>query len=330
MLFLLLVDGAEASWYGHNVNKLGHNLERKRRVRVLMNPKSGRGHGVEAIFHAVDAAWSEPGLDVTYQFSHDAEDGREKVRRAVKDGVDTILVAGGDGMVNTIGAELVGTTVALGVIPTGSGNGFARHFGIPLQVDEAAADLAGATRCQIDVGVANGRPFFVTCSMAADASVVKTFEAFPFRGILPYVFAAAYELFDYQPQPFRAILDGREELVISNPLLFTVANLTQFGGGAQVAPQARADDGFLELVVIQKQDAGRALANVGRLFDGTLDTLPGVITRRFQHLVVERERDAVIQMDGELQESVAKVDVTLHPGQLTVLVPTRGRGAVGG
>lgn len=294
-----------------------------------MNPRSGRGHGVDAIVHAVDAAWSAPGMDVTYQFSHDAVDGREKVRRAVADGVDTILVAGGDGMVNTIGAELVGTPVALGVIPTGSGNGFARHFGIPLQVEEAAADLAAATRCPIDVGVANGRPFFVTCSMAADASVVKTFEAFPFRGILPYVFAAAYELFDYQPQPFRAILDGREELVISNPLLFTVANLTQFGGGAQVAPQARADDGFLELVVIQKQDAGRALANVGRLFDGTLDTLPGVITRRFQHLVVERERAAVIQTDGELQDADAKVDVTLHPGHLTVLVPARGRGAAG-
>lgn len=270
-----------------------------------------------------------PGVDVTYQFSHDAEDGRVKVGRAVDEGVDTILVAGGDGMVNTIGAALVGTPVALGVIPTGSGNGFARHFGIPLHIQEATAVLAAAVRCPIDVGVANGRPFFVTCSMAADASVVKTFEAFPFRGILPYVFAAAYELFDYQPQPFRAILDGRDELTVANPLLFTVANLTQFGGGAQIAPQARADDGHLELVVIQKHDAGRALANVGRLFDGTIDTLPGVITRRFQHLVVERERAGVIQVDGELLEAEAKVDVTLHPGRLNVLVPPKGRGFSG-
>lgn len=297
--------------------------ERLRRVRVLMNPRSGRGHAVASIVRAVDEAWAQPGVDVTYQFSHSAEDGRNKVQRAVQDGVDTILVAGGDGMVNTLGAELVGTSVALGVIPTGSGNGFARHFGIPLQIAAASAALARAVRCPIDVGVANGRPFFVTCSMAADASLVKTFEAFPFRGIVPYVFAAAYELFDYQPQPFRAILDDRDELVVANPLVFTVANLTQFGGGAVIAPQARADDGRLELVVLQKRDAGRALANVGRLFDGTLEAMPGLISRSFQHLVVEREKPAVIQVDGELQEAEAKVDVTLHPGQLTVLVPRR-------
>jgi YegS/Rv2252/BmrU family lipid kinase len=289
-----------------------------------MNPRSGRGHAVDALLRAVDTAWSSHEVEVTYQFSHDAEDGRIKVRRAVADGVDTILVAGGDGMVNPLGAELVGRDVALGVIPTGSGNGFARHFGIPLQIEEAAAALASATRCAIDVGVANGRPFFVTCSMAADASLVKSFEAFPFRGILPYIFAAAYELFDYQPQPFRVLLDGHEEVRIANPLLFTVANLTQFGGGAQIAPQAQADDGYLELVVLQKQDAGRALANVGRLFDGTIDMLPGVTSRRFRSMVVEREHAAVIQVDGELVEAVARVEVSLHPQRLQVLVPTGG------
>ncbi len=295
-----------------------------RRVVVLMNPNAGRGYSVDTLTEAVDTAWSGPAVDVSFQFSRDAGDGRAKARRAVESGVDTVLVAGGDGMVNTIGAELVGTPVALGVIPVGSGNGFARHFGIPLQVEEAVNTLAAAERCDIDVGMANGRPFFVTCSMAADASLVKTFEAFPFRGILPYIFAVAYELFDYQPQPFRVVLDGREELLITNPLLFTVANLTQFGGGAKIAPQARADDGYLELVVLLKQDAGRALANVGRLFDGTLDTLPGLITRRFQTMRVYRERAATIQVDGELQESGADVEVVLHPARLKVLVPARG------
>jgi diacylglycerol kinase family enzyme len=288
-----------------------------------MNPRSGRGASVDAIVQAVDESWQRSGVDVTFQFSHDAADGRVKVRQALADGVDTLLVAGGDGMVNTMGAELIGTSVALGVIPTGSGNGFARHFGIPLQLEESIVALAAAERCAIDVGVANGRPFFVTCSMAADASLVKTFEAFPFRGIVPYVFAVAYGLFDYQPQPFRVILDENEEWVIENPLLFTVANLTQYGGGAKIAPQAQEDDGYLELVVLQKQDAGRALANVGRLFDGTMDTLPGVMTRRFRTLRVHREKAAAIQVDGELQESGAAVEVTLHPRRLTVLVPPR-------
>lgn len=296
-----------------------------RRVRVMMNPHSGRSHALEDVVHAVNRHWDRPDREVTFQFSNDVEDGRCKVRRAVEEGVDTILVMGGDGIINTLGSELVGSPVALGVIPTGSGNGFARHFGIPLDVDEAAQALADADTCPIDVGVANGRPFFVTCSMAADASLVKTFEAFPFRGIIPYVFAAAYELFDYQPQGFHVELDGRESLSFQSPLVFTVANLTQFGGGARIAPKARHDDGFLELVVIEKQDAGHALANVGRLFDGTLDSLPGIVTRRFQRLQVRREKDAVIQVDGELQESGAAVDVTVRRHALNVLVPRKAR-----
>ncbi len=297
-------------------------------VRVLMNPNAGRGLSIDAMVRSLEEAWAGPGVELSYQFTHDVEDGRRKARRAVEDGVEAVLVAGGDGMVNTVGTELVGTPVALGVMPTGSGNGFARHFGIPLDLGSAAVALAGAERRAIDVGLANGRPFFVTCSMAADASLVKTFEAFPFRGILPYAFAAAYELFEYQPQPFRVVFDEDEEVSFARPLVFTVANLTQFGGGARIAPQAREDDGCLELVVIESRDAARAIANVGRLFDGTLDTLPGVVTRRFRSLAVHRESAAVIQVDGELADAGALVEVGVRPRALQVLIPRRPAGAL--
>lgn len=299
-----------------------------RRVRVLINPNSGRSSALEDVVRAVNRHWDRPDCEVTFQFSNDVQDGHRKVRRMVEEGVDTVLVMGGDGIINTAGSELVGTPVTLGVIPTGSGNGFARHFGIPLNVEAAAEALADAEISTIDVGLANGRPFFVTCSMAADASLVRTFEAFPFRGIIPYVFAAAYELFDYQPQRFDVELDDHERLRFQSPLVFTVANLTQFGGGARIAPKARHDDGFLEMVVMEKQEAARALANVGRLFDGTLDMLPGIVTRRFQHMRVRREKAAVIQVDGELQESGPDVEVTVRRDGLKVLVPRKA--AIGG
>jgi diacylglycerol kinase family enzyme len=290
---------------------------------VLINPNSARSHALEDVVRAVNRYWDRPECEVTFQFSNDVEDGHRKVRRMVEEGVDTVLVMGGDGIINTAGSELVGTSVALGVIPTGSGNGFARHFGIPLNVDAAAEALADADICSIDVGFANGRPFFVTCSMAADASLVRTFEAFPFRGIIPYVFAAAYELFEYQPQRFEVELDGQEMLTFYSPLVFTVANLTQYGGGARIAPKAEHDDGFLEMVAMEKQEAGRALANVGRLFDGTIDSLPGIVTRRFRRMIARREKAAVIQVDGELQESGANVVVTVRRNGLNVLVPRR-------
>lgn len=291
-----------------------------RKVRVLINPKSGGWWSSQAIQKAFDEHWDTAEIDLAYQFSRSVEDGRTKARRAVEEGVDTILVVGGDGMVNTIGGVLVGTDTSLGVIPVGSGNGFARHFDIPLDPEKAVRELRAARRHRIDVGLANGRPFFVTCSLAWDAALVRSFEKFPMRGSLPYVLAAAYEFLGYEPQPVRVRLDG-EEFCWSDPLVFTVANLTQYGVGAKIAPRAEPDDGWLELVVVARQDAPRVLAGLPRLFNGSFDGLPGVETRRFKRMTVERARPAPIQVDGELVEPADHVNIEVVHKALRVLVP---------
>ena len=296
-----------------------------RRVRVLVNPISGLGFSFDSFWGIVEEQFGPFGADVSYQFSRDVADGRRKAESAVRDGVDALIVVGGDGMVNSIGSALVGTPVALGVVPTGSGNGFARHFGIPLDLPGAVRALARSRRRAIDVGAANGRPFFVTCSLAWDAAIVRGFEAFPFRGIVPYVFAAASELIAYEPQPFEVALDGEPAQVFADPVIFTLANLTQYGGGAQIAPQARSDDGQMEMVVVLRQDLPLVLVNVARLFNGTLDRLPQVLTRRFRTLTVRRRRATPIQLDGELVEAGAEVEIRLLPQTLSVLVPEEAR-----
>jgi diacylglycerol kinase (ATP) len=294
-----------------------------RRVRVLINPHSGLWWSSNNLQQSLERHWNVEGIDLAYQYSRSPEDGRAKALRAVKDGADAVLVVGGDGMVNTIGSALVSTGVALGVIPAGSGNGFARHFDIPLNAEGAVTSLLKGRRISIDVGTANGRPFFVTCSLAWDAALVRTFEKSPIRGILPYVFAAAYQFLDYKTQPFEVVLDGQERLSFPDPLLFTVANLTQFGSGARVAPQAEPDDGFLELVQISRQHAPTVLAQLPRLFQGTLDQLPQVVTRRFRSLTVHRREAGPMQVDGELVDAPADVTVDVLPRALTVLVPAR-------
>ena len=292
-----------------------------RKVRVLVNPKSGLGGSPDSFWGLVEKHWGGRDGDVTYQFSNDVADGRRKAAQAVRDGVDTVLVAGGDGMVNSIGGVLVGTDTALGVIPTGSGNGFARHFGIPLDIPGAIQALARAKRRPIDVGTANGHPFFVTCSLAWDAAIARRFEAFPFRGIAPYVFAAAAELITYKDQPIHVALDGGTTQVFANPILFTVANLTQYGGGAQIAPKARPDDGLMEMVVVLRPDLPLLLMNIGRLFNGTLDQLPQVATRRFRSLDLHRPKATPIQLDGELVDAGRAIEIRLLPKALFVLVP---------
>ncbi len=292
-----------------------------RKVRVLINPKSGLPRLFNTMRQALDRFWDIDGIDLSYQFTQSKEDGIAKAKRAVADGVDTILVSGGDGTVSTIGRVLVDTNVALGVIPGGSGNGFARHFAIPLSAAKAVEALASAAERRIDVGMVNGTPFFVTCSMAWDAAFVRTFEKSPMRGILPYVFAGVQEFFDYERQDMRVTFDGSETIDLKNPMIMTVANLTQFGGGAMIAPHAEDNDGQLEFVGALQKDFPLLLANIVRLFDGSVKRIPRLITRSAAKMVIDRQKAAPIQIDGELVEAAAKIEIDVKPFALRVLVP---------
>jgi len=270
---------------------------------------------------ALDEYWDIEGVELYYQFSQSKQDSIDKAHRAVDRGADTILVVGGDGTVSTVGRAIIGTDVALGVIPSGSGNGFARHFGIPLNPGEAVKALASATAAPIDVGIANDLPFLVTCSMAWDASLVRSFDKLPVRGILPYVFAGLHEFLQYRPQAMTVTFDESEELVFPDPVVFTIANLTEFGGGAKIAPHAVHDDGKLELIAARHQDVPLLIANAARFFDGTIQKIPNLLLRSFKKLTVQREEGTPIQVDGELVDSPQEVTVEVRAKALRVLVP---------
>jgi YegS/Rv2252/BmrU family lipid kinase len=296
-------------------------MESIRRILVLMNPRSGLGISQRKLMEAFEEVWDQPPRVVSYQFSQSMEDGKRKIDQAITDGIDTIFVVGGDGMINTIGGELLNTGITLGVIPAGSGNGFGRHFEIPLQPEKAVQALAKGSIREIDVGMANDRPFFVTCSLAWDAAIVKTFERSPVRGVLPYVFAAAYELFDYKAEEFRIRVDDGPAEAIEEPMLFTIANLTQYGGGALIAPQARADDGKLWLTYARRSDVPKLISQLPKLFEGKINQADGITAREFTRLHVVRESAQPLQVDGELVESTAEVTITIKPKSLKILVP---------
>ena len=290
-----------------------------KQVLVLINPKSGVS-GPYRYIAAIEKVWDTPKHDVSFQFSQSAQDGADKVRRAIDRGADTILVVGGDGMVNTIGSVLVNTPVRLGVLPAGSGNGFARHFKIPLHPNDAAEALFNGYTTSNDVGKVNGRLFFVTCSMAWDGALVETFEKYPFRGLVPYVLAGAQQLLEYRAQPFYVDIDG-EQLTLKHPLIFTVANLSQFGSEVFVAPDAKADSGDLELVAIEKNNIPLVLSQVHRFIEKTFHRHPLVTNRHFKKMTVRRENDSPIQIDGEVFDGGTLIEVEVLPSALNVIVP---------
>ena len=292
-----------------------------RKVRLLYNRRSGPGHSrLEAVQRAVSRHWGAV-ADRAWYFPADAAESDAMVAAAVADGADCVLVCGGDGTVSSVGRRLAGTGVAMGVVPLGSGNGLARHFGQSLDPEESVAQLAAGAPRDIDVGVAGGVPFLVSASVAWDAALVEAYDAIPFRGVASYALAGAWAYFDYKPQPVEATVDGGETIRLEQPFLFSVGNLAGWGGGALIDADASAEDGRLELVAAERSDAPAMLAALPRVFRQGCKALPGVAYRTFRRLRVVRPAPAAVQLDGELVDLPAAFDVAVRPAALRLLAP---------
>lgn len=293
-----------------------------RKVRVFYNRRSGPGISrFQRVEESFERAWADVADEIGWYFPTSREDSRRKVRAALDDGADLVVAAGGDGTVSSIGVELAGTGVPLAVVPMGSGNGLARHFRQKLDAAEAVAQLAGGQVVPMDIARANGRPFLVSASVAWDADLVRAYDRLPMRGVGSYVLAGAMTLLDYVPQPLTVTVDGEAPFTIDDPLLFTVGNVSGWGGGALIDPASDAADGKLELVAGRKRDAARMLGDIAVVFTEGSRALPGAIHRSFARMRVERPAPAPIQLDGERMDADAVIDFTVDPGALRILVP---------
>ena len=294
-----------------------------RRVRIVYNRRSGPGLSrFQRVEEAFERHWAgSVAHDLSWTFPVSRDDSLRAVREAVDGGADLVVACGGDGTVSSLGTALVGTGVPLAVVPMGSGNGLARHFRQKLDPAEAVAELAGGHVVPLDVGRANGHPFLVSASVAWDAELVRAYDRLPMRGVGSYVLAGAMTLLDYAPQPLSVAVDDEPPFEIPDPLLFTVGNVSGWGGGALIDPASDASDGRLELVAGRKRDAARMLADIATVFSEGSCALPGAIHRSFSRLRVERPAAQPIQLDGERIDMPASVEFTVESGALSLLVP---------
>jgi len=293
-------------------------------IFVLMNPASGPKNAVQETLTTIQANWDTPDNEVWYQFSESKEDGIEKIHRAADQGAEIVLMAGGDGMLNSSLRALVDRDLRLGLIPTGSVNGFARHFRIPLDIPEAVKALCDAEVAEVDLVTANEHPWIVTCSFAWETSIVETFDKFPVRGVLPYLFSAAYTSFDFIPQKHEIRTSDGKSWTVDDPMVLTVVNISDYGAVKLVSPHASPSDGKIELVSVAKDDLPKVLAHLPSLLKGELDDIPEVDIRSVDGLTIAREKPAPIQIDGELVETDAEVRFNVEPKALKVLVPKNG------
>ncbi len=239
----------------------------------------------------------------------------------VNEGIRTIIAVGGDGTVNEVASALVNTNCRLGIIPAGSGNGLARHLGIPLQVPEALQLIMKHRVQKIDAGSVNGKYFFCTCGTGFDASVGKKFSQDSRRGMLSYVRATIHQYINYSPKSY--ILKTSHKKVRLKAFLVTFANSGQYGNNAYIAPNAVIDDGMLDLCILRPFPRTSTISIGLRLFFKNIDQSPYLEVMRIKKASLKRKgrKKITIHLDGEPMTLSGKLKVKVIEHALEVIVP---------
>jgi len=241
------------------------------------------------------------------------------IETAEQDAVDVVCAVGGDGTVHEIAKRLIGRKAALAILPTGSGNGFARHLGMPLDPLKAIGAICSGRIETIDAAEVNGLRFLGTFGIGFDALVAHRFAQQHTRGLRTYVTEAATAYFSYVPETYRLTTGGNVTEVRAFAL--AVANSNQYGNEAKIAPRASLQDGLLDVVAISAPSMFTAPSLLARLFGGSFDKAMGVTSMQVDDILIERSEEGAAHLDGEPIVLPQSMRVRVLPRALKVVVP---------
>lgn len=281
----------------------------------LVNARSGakRRHGIEALIrdafrdvHEIIACSRKEDLDAI-------------VARAEEEEYEAVVAVGGDGTVHETAKRLIGRRVALGIVPTGSGNGFARHIGLPMDLRASLLACQAARVVTIDTVRVNDTAYLGTMGVGLDAAIADAFAKAGTRGLRTYVRVGVREFRRFAPDEIEIEIDG--ERLTRRPFLVAVANSAQYGNNVKIAPLASLQDGLLDVIVVDHVSLLTAARMLPSLLRGTFHRTKGVTFRQGRHVEIRRLAAGPAHLDGEPVVMDARLIIDVVPQSLRVLVP---------
>ena len=293
-------------------------------IAFIINPISGAKETQNAkrklpklIMQTLDMEQWLPNIVFTEYAGHATELAHQYARM----GFDAVVAVGGDGTVNEVARGLKDTKTALGILPMGSGNGFARHLNIPIRPQKALEMIYHSEPINVDYGLANGRLFVSTCGTGFDAVVADNFAGSNKRGFMTYLQNTLKVAFSYQPQTYHIVGDGLD--VTHKAFLITFANANQWGYEAMIAPKASVQDGKMDIMLMSSHAILGSASLALRLFTGSIDNSYFMDTIRAKEITLEREEVAPFHIDGDPVEMDKDIHIKIVADGLKVLVEKR-------
>jgi YegS/Rv2252/BmrU family lipid kinase len=238
------------------------------------------------------------------------------------DRYNVFIAAGGDGTVHSVATKLVGTDKILGVLPLGSGNGFAKEFGFTLNLKSLISDIKKAEHVNIDVIEINDKLCLNVAGIGLDSFVAHSFNNLKLRGFIPYVILT-FKTF-LQLRPFHVIIKSGGEVIVSEELfVVTVANTRQFGNNAFIAPEARPNDGLIDIVLIKPFPKIFGAHFIIRLFTKSINKSKYVRHIQTGKEIVIQTKETRFHIDGEPMNISGDITIRIKKEVLKVLKTAR-------
>lgn len=282
----------------------------------MVNPKSGMQNKA-ALPKLVESVIDKRKFEFAIAETHYRGHATELAAHAVDRRVDIVVAVGGDGTVNEVGRALVGSHTAMGILPFGSGNGLARHLGIPLNARSAMNFINKSIPVCVDYGKINGSPFFCTCGIGFDAFVSHSFANGKRRGLLGYMNNTLMDFVKYEPEVYEVETEWSRKKY--KAFLIACGNAAQYGNNAYIAPKASMRDGMLSVTVLEPFMVVDIPMILGQLFSRNLCDNNRIKTFDTRWVKIKRKEAGVVHFDGEPVIMDAELLIEVIPAGLNVL-----------
>lgn len=300
---------------------------------VIVNPAAGRGRAAKLI-PAIKAKLEEFGLVYDLATTHHPWHATVLAREAALNNYDVVITASGDGTANEAlnglmqASEIRDHATALGIIALGTGNDLAASLGIPAGLHEAVQAIKEHKRARIDIGriLSDALPeprYFGNCvGIGFDAAGTILSQKITYAtGMLAYLIAAIQTIFTYHASAPTVEIQTETDRITQKSLMVSIMNGKRIGGGFQTAPDARANDGLLDLCIAQSVSQARMFSMIPHFIRGTAASQPEIQMTRAKKVSIRAvEGSMPIQTDGEvLMEQGMELSIEILPAQLDVL-----------
>ena len=290
----------------------------KKTIAFIINPISG-GINKQEFPSLIGRYLDRNQFDVEINFTRSTEHNIQLAKDAVQQQKDIVVAVGGDGTINNVAKQLVGTGILFGIIPQGSGNGLARHLRLPLDNRRALQVINKLHRKNIDTGMANDVFFINVAGAGFDAHVSWMFANAPKRGFWSYTKITLNEFAKYKSQSYELIVDGQS--ITKDAFIICVANGSQYGNNAYIAPQANLDDGFFDISVMKPFKTHQMPAIGLEMFLKKYNNSRYVDALKGSDVVIKRAEAGVFNIDGEPVMMDKDIHIKILPESLKVIVP---------